>query len=279
MELLQLKYFYESAKSESFAKTAEKYMVPTSSVSASVKRLETELGTKLFDRSCNRITLNDSGRKFQKSLCTIFDELERAVDNVSTAPTDEREIKMLVRATRSRITDCIIEYNQKHPDITFKTVFDFSDTDYEKYDIIIDEKTDAYPEYENFELYSERIHIRASAKNPLCNKKLSLRQLCNHSFISWGEQSNMHNILINACAKAGFTPKVSVHSNDIECIEKLIASDIGIGLGLGMMPRAGTQFLDVTDFDERYTIYSYYKKQACYGNVEHFLNFLKSNNI
>ena len=44
MELLQLRYFYESAKNENFAKTAEKYMVPASSISASVKRLEEELG-------------------------------------------------------------------------------------------------------------------------------------------------------------------------------------------------------------------------------------------
>ena len=43
MELLQLRYFFESAKSESFSKTAEKYMVPITSVSASVKRLEREL--------------------------------------------------------------------------------------------------------------------------------------------------------------------------------------------------------------------------------------------
>ena len=56
MEFLQLKYFYESAKHESFAKTAEIYMVPTTSVSASVRRLEKELGCSLFDRSANRIT-------------------------------------------------------------------------------------------------------------------------------------------------------------------------------------------------------------------------------
>ena len=49
MELLQLRYFFDSAKTESFAKTAEKYMVPASSVSASVKRLEKELGCKLFE--------------------------------------------------------------------------------------------------------------------------------------------------------------------------------------------------------------------------------------
>ena len=47
MELLQLKYFYESAQTESFAKTAEKHLGPPSSVSASIKRLEDELGYKI----------------------------------------------------------------------------------------------------------------------------------------------------------------------------------------------------------------------------------------
>ena len=68
MEFLQLRYFFESAKNESFAKTAEKYQVPATSVSASVKRLEAELGCELFHRSSNRIMLNDNGKRLQKSL-------------------------------------------------------------------------------------------------------------------------------------------------------------------------------------------------------------------
>ena len=48
MEMLQLRYFYDSARTESFSKTAKKYMVPVSSVSASIKRLEKELDTELF---------------------------------------------------------------------------------------------------------------------------------------------------------------------------------------------------------------------------------------
>ena len=64
MEMLQLRYFYDSAMGESFSKTAQKYMVPVSSVSASVKRLEQELGTPLFDRTGNRVLLNEKGRQF-----------------------------------------------------------------------------------------------------------------------------------------------------------------------------------------------------------------------
>ena len=274
MELLQLRYFYESAKTESFAKTAEKYMVPTSSVSASVKRLEKELGVELFDRSCNKIALNSSGKKFQQSICTIFGELDSAVQNITSPPADDREIKILVRATRQKITESIIEYNSNHPGIKFKTVFDFSETDFGKYDIIIDEKADVYSDFDNFELSTLQIRLKASAKSPLCNQKLTLRQLSTQQFISWGEQSNMHKILLRACNNVGFTPNIIVHSNDIECNERLIGSGIGIGLGSATTKR--TAFLDISDFDERYTVYCYYKAQSNYGNVEHFLNFLKS---
>ena len=63
MELLQLKYFYESANTESFTKTAQRHLIPVSSVSASIKRLEKELGCKLFDRTSNRIKLNQNGKR------------------------------------------------------------------------------------------------------------------------------------------------------------------------------------------------------------------------
>ena len=65
MEFLQLKYFFESSKNENFAKTAEKFMVPPSSVSTAIKRLENELGCELFDRKSNSILLNENGKRLQ----------------------------------------------------------------------------------------------------------------------------------------------------------------------------------------------------------------------
>ena len=278
MEMLQLRYFFDSAKTENFAKTAEKYLVPTTSVSAAVKRLENELGCKLFDRSSNRILLNDNGRRLQQSLCLIFDELNSVTSKLSDPSTDKREIKMLVRAMRRQITDDIIEYNRKHPNIAFKTVFDFGETDFENYDIIIDEKTDRYPTYETFELCNMRIRLKVASDNPLCGRQLTMRQLCNQPFVSIGEQSNMHRLLLNACHKAGFFPNVAVMSNDIACYEKFIRSGMGIGLSKERPQNATDQtaYLDVTDFDERYTVYAYYRKDAAYGNVKSFLDFLHS---
>lgn len=279
MEILQLRYFYESAKTENFARTAEKYLVPATSVSASVKRLEKELGCKLFHRSCNRIMLNDNGKKLKQSLSVIFEELDEVVDSLSSTSIDTREIKMLVRAMRGEITDYIIEYKLKNPHIVFKTDFNFDETNFEKYDIIIDEITDKYPHCEKIDLYTTKIRLEVSAKSQLFGKKLTLKQLSNQSFVSIGENSSMHKILINACNKAGFVPDIIVQTNDLECNRKFVEAGIGIGLGREY-PRAklsnNIKYLNIIDFDEKQTICSYYRKESNYGNVKHFLNFLKS---
>lgn len=279
MEILQLRYFFESAKRGSFAKTAEKYMVPATSVSASVKRLEKELGCELFHRHCNRITLNDNGKRLMQSLAVVFAELESAVDELTSLSTDTREIKMLVRAMRGEITDHIIEYKTKHPNISFMTIFDFDEKNFENYDIIIDEECDKYSGYEKIELYTTNIRLRVSANSPLFGEKLTLKQLSNHSFISIGENNSMHKILINACKKAGFVPKIVVQSNDILCNRKCVEAGVGIGLGREYShskKSENTVYLDVTDFNEKQTICAYYRKESAYGNIEHFLKFLKS---
>ncbi len=276
MELLQLRYFFESAKNESFAKTAESFMVPTTSVSASIKRLEKELGCKLFDRYSNGIVLNSSGKRLQQSLCLAFSELDGAVGDIISQTVLGSEIKILVRGMRRKITDTVIEYNLKYPLVSFKTSFDFGATDYESYDIIIDEDTERYPEYEKFELFSRRLRMKCGKGDPLAGRKLTLKQLCNCKFVSMGEESNLHKILMNSCNGAGFTPDISVMCNDIECYEKFIAAGIGIAVGIEKSTEKDVEYLDITDFDERYTVYCYHKKDWCQGNVKSFLNFLKS---
>lgn len=276
MELLQLQYFFESAENESFAKTAEVHFVPTSSVSGAVRRLESELGSKLFDRTANRIILNQKGKQFYESLLLVFDELNSAVDKITSHGEDTREIKLLVRAMRSDITDKIIEYKSKFPKTKFIISFDFDERDFEKYDIIIDEKSNTYPKHKSFELYSMKLCMTVNEKNQLTKRSVELRELSNESFVSLGEHSNMHKILIKECKRAGFTPNISIVCNDIKCYEKLIESGMGIGLERERKESSRKiKYLDVRDFSEKYIVHAYYKESANYGNIGHFLEFLK----
>ena len=278
MELLQLQYFFESAKTENFAKTAEKHYVPTSSVSGSVRRLEKELECQLFDRTGNSLTLNKNGKRLFSALQTAFEEIDSAIKDL-TSKEDDREINMLVRAMRGKITDYIIEYNKLKPHIEFRINFDNAEQNFEKYDIIIDERSDLYPTYERKELCNMRMRLVVSRDSPLCRKKLTMKQLSPYRFITLGEQSNMHKILTDACKKAGFSPNIAIRSNDMKYYEKLVDSGIAIGVerdNAQNIQSRNIAYLDISDFVEASVVFAYYKQESAYGNIEQFLQFLYS---
>lgn len=276
MDILQLRYFYESAKHESFTKTAMLFQVPTTSVSASVKRLETELNCTLFDRTSNRIVLNADGRHFYESMRVVFTELDNAVGALSTKAADTRPVRLLVRAMRRKITDKIVLYRALYPNVSFCTSFDFRDAAYDKYDIIIDERSGRYENFECHLLYDYALRFKCAANDPLFGKEITLAQLSDREFVSMGEDSNLHRILLEACRKAGFTPKISVLCNDIECYDKLVVSGMGIALGRERAePEPGICYLNITDFHDRYRVCAYSLRESCYGNVKAFLNFIQ----
>ena len=257
MELLQLRYFYESAKNENFSKTAKAYMVPTSSVSASIKRLENELGCELFDRTANRIQLNANGQLLCRTLNSVFNDIDRVVEEISEHIEDTRQINILVRGMREKVAELITEYSTKHPNVVFKTMFDYDDCNIDEYDVIIDAEKEMYAGYDKTELFDMRLRLKCSADSALCQKKIYLNQLKNCSFVSMGANSNMHRILTDACMAAGFIPKFSVVCNDIACCKKFIAAGMGIGIARQNNHPSGSEGicdLDVADFDEHYTV-------------------------
>ena len=76
MEILQLKYFCDAAQTQNFSKTAKKFLVPPSNISQTIKRLEKEVETTLFERHANKIKLNDAGLLFYKNAKTALNILE-----------------------------------------------------------------------------------------------------------------------------------------------------------------------------------------------------------
>lgn len=280
MEILQLRYFFLSAKNENFSTTAKTFGVPTTAVSSSVRRLEEELGCKLFDRTHNRITLNAKGRRFQQALCTVFSELDKAVEDIAAEYTDKRDITVLVRGMRREVTDLLSEFSATHPDVAFKIAFDENgDTDY---DIIMDEDKERYSDYRKFELYSLRLYLNCSTSDPLFQKPLSMSDLCDRAFVSMDQTSNMHRILTDACIRKGFRPKIAAFCNDIECYDKLVAMGMGIGIGRQKLllssekSRNEIANLNVLDFNEHYTVYLYYRERDYFGNVKKLIDFIKT---
>ena len=274
MELLQLRYFYDTARYGSIAKTADKYMVPASSVSAAIRRLEGELGKKLFDRTSNRVVLNENGMRLKRSLDKIFSELDQTVTDI-TCPVDDQHIKLLVRTMREKMTDYIIEYRRKHPNVVFEFVMTFDNVDFTDYDVIIDVQSEKYADYAWFEMRRERVRLCVSTDHPLAGKELTLKQLKDQSFLTMG--GNIQAFIESACADAGFTPNIVAKINDIACYRKMMLSGIGIGYRRDQGNNAieGLCYLNVTDFKQIQRMCVYYKKDVD-GPVKNFVEYLRT---
>ena len=276
MELLQLRYFYESAKNGSFAKTAAEHIVPASSVSASVKRLEDELGCKLFKRQSNRIQLNEHGKILQRSCMAIFEELDNTIISIKNSREEVSKIKILILSLRERMMRAMINYQKAHPEIHFYTMFDISDADISDYDIIIDKDIDKYNEYKKIELCSYQLCFRAAEGSPLLGKELTMSDLRHQPFVTMETENELNSVLFESCAAAGFYPNVVMQTNDQQCYKYF--TQAGLGISLWRKYDEPTfdkiQNLNVSDFHARQTMCLYYKSSFMNSALGNFIDFL-----
>ena len=62
MEIQQLRHLQAAANSQSYAQAAKKCFTSRQNIAHSVKALEGEVGTPLFERKGNRMVLTEEGR-------------------------------------------------------------------------------------------------------------------------------------------------------------------------------------------------------------------------
>lgn len=78
-----LYYFYEVAKAQSLKKGAESVGAASSTISEQLKKLETKLGKKLFNRSAKGLTLTSEGQVLFDRTKTIFEEGSKLLEEIS----------------------------------------------------------------------------------------------------------------------------------------------------------------------------------------------------
>lgn len=229
MELLQLKYFCDAAETQNFSKTAQTFLVPASNISQSIKRLEKELSTPLFDRSANRVSLNEAGKAFYQKVRSALDLLKEAENEIKR---DEKEkvIRICVHIDRRIVMGVIEAFRRKYPEVSLITTHTAAEQAGE-FDVMITDrdlplpcvKTKAAEEH-----FLLAYHPSAfSFQNPV-----SPEEIQKSPFITMTDTNSICENARMICRDLGFEPHIVLQSEDPSYIRKCIE----LGLGISIVP-------------------------------------------
>ena len=227
MEFLQLKYFCDAAKCESFSRTAKKFGVPPSDISQSVRRLERELGVSLFVRRANRIELNDVGREFYRCALKSLELLDDAVAAVKASESTGR-IKICINSNRRIVMEVIEKYRRIYPEVEIVTNH-FTSPDADDFDIIIESTEGVIEGYSKSLLITEPILVAMKKDNHLAaSEKIDVSSLENEVFVSMSARSSLYALTNSICRDFGFSPKIAMQSDDPFYVRKCVELGLGI---------------------------------------------------
>src|ERR1700739_2513629 len=123
MELRQLRVFVAIAEEGTFTAASDRLMLVQSAVSATIRALERELGTPLFDRTTRRVALTDAGQVLLPEARVILEASRLAVDAVDQVKGGVRGTVSIgvMAATASQavsVPHLIAGFQAEHPLVT-----------------------------------------------------------------------------------------------------------------------------------------------------------------
>jgi DNA-binding transcriptional LysR family regulator len=229
MELTQLRYFYEAARFEHITKAANALRIAQPAITLSIRRLEDELGVKLFKRCGRGVALTECGRHLYVKLEEVFkilDPLPEDLTHIANYEKDTVNINLLAASTI--VTDIIIEYKRKNPEVTFRVSQQLG---HGGSDITVytEPGNVGAPSKNTFVMY-ENIYLGVPAGSDFASREsLRLDEVREEGFISLAGSKSLRAMCDNFCSTAGFTPRVIFESDNPYTVKNMIASGMGVG--------------------------------------------------
>ncbi len=240
MELRQLKYFMEVAKREHMTEAADALHVAQSAVSRQIGNLESELGVDLFIRQGRRVRLTPIGRMFLESTTQAMKMIETASREVEEHLDPERgtiRVAFPISMAAYTLPTAISAFRERYPEARFKLKQNIyhnliGEVVNGEYNMAVLGPVPMQEEkLEGHILFTEKIVALLPINHPLANKpELRLIQLEKESFILLPEGMYFREMVVNACAREGFQPKVSFEGDDVDALKGLVSASLGITL-------------------------------------------------
>jgi len=124
MDFKQLESFVAAVDEGSFSNAAERLQLSQSMVTVHIRNLESELGTRLLNRTTRSMELSVAGRTFYNYARQMLKLNRDSIFALSRANQDVRTINIIATPyiVRYYLTDRIIQFNKRYPDVSFNFI-------------------------------------------------------------------------------------------------------------------------------------------------------------
>lgn len=234
MDLSQLKYFLTAAGEENFSNAAKKLYISQPALSRAISRLEEELGVQLFERSSNRVVLNDSGRSFLKYLDKASLELNNGVQAVRRRADVETGYIAMSSSTHGLLAGPAIEFMQAHPQAHMTQYIQSS----EQMQASLEARTiDFCISYTDFgdpniswePLVRDELLVYLPHGHRLSDRTaVELSELARERMLLYDFGLETADYFISLCIESGFEPDLMFAGNENEVTHVLLSAGLGV---------------------------------------------------
>ena len=263
MDIRHLRHFLAVADELHFGRAARRLNMEQAPLSQSIRRFETELGVKLFDRSRRGGTrLTEAGAQLLDDARKTVSQFDRTISTVrdSAGPPQQPVSVGFVTAGILRILPAAIKrFHATHPDVRVRLA-EASTPDLverirnEKLDLALINDPPERPAGLSFELLRrDPILAALPHAHPLAaHSTVTLRALAAEPMIFYPRtiSPGLHDGILGAFAAAGETPRIEQEAQFTPTILSLISAGLGYALiqeGAKALPYPNVVFRPVSD--------------------------------
>lgn len=239
MDILQLHYFLELAKHQHVSHTADLLHISQPALSATIKKLEKDMGTELFLRKGRNIVLSPYGEVFKGYVEDAFSSLENGRQAIARMKNADNLILNLGILSPYMWNELTGRFHNAHPEIQVH-IYSMEESNY--YESIMSGETDFYigsinriekniiQKIEYITLYEDDMVILMNKSHPFAGRKeITLPECRNESFISLNSNTSLQQFIDRLWKKAGITPK-TIMTCDYTLRDLMVAKNYGISI-------------------------------------------------
>ena len=232
----RLAYWLAVVEEGSFTRAALRMHVSQPSLSQQVRALEKEVGGELLERLPRSVRLTAAGKAFLPQAQIAVRAAERAMQAARSAlelETGELEISTVRSIAAGILPDLVQSWRQRHPG-TFVRLHEFTHRSLAEDSVRggVGDLGIGPPPIDWAgpvrRLGWEEFLVVLSPEDRLASRrKLRLVELKDRDWVMFEPGNGLHDLIVGACASAGFTPRHAVLTSQVETAARLAAAGVG----------------------------------------------------